>query len=78
MAEDGLTISEGTHVGNMRCYTLDAHGQTEIDRRIAELEAALRIGLDAYSRVSSIALPGDVAGALVHARENMRRALWEI
>lgn len=43
--------------------------------RITELEAACRTALDAYSRVSRVRLPGDVAGDLVHARETLRRAL---
>ena len=45
------------------------------DARIAELEAACRLCLDAYSRVSNVRLPGDVAGSLVHAREALRRVL---
>lgn len=45
------------------------------EARIAELEAACRTALDAYSRVSRVRLPGDVAGDLVHARETLRRAL---
>jgi hypothetical protein len=45
--------------------------------QIAELEAACRIALDTYARVSNVRLPGDVAGALVHARETLRRAIGQ-
>lgn len=48
------------------------------DDRIGELEAACRVALDAYSQVSSVRIPGAAAGALVHARETLRRALGQL
>ena len=45
--------------------------------RIADLEAACRVALTAYSRVSRVRVPGDIAGDLTHARETLRRALGE-
>ncbi len=47
------------------------------DERIAALERACNIALDAYNRVSNIGLPGDVAGHLVHARQTLKSALFE-
>ena len=43
--------------------------------RMAKLESACRVARAAYTRVSRVALPGDVAGDLVHACAVLEEAL---